>query len=1267
MKNTIMLVVIIGIINLIPFRTIAQQWNVYIGNPMTGGEYLGDDGTSTAPLVLKTLSNLSIDFYTNATQKATILGNGNVGIGTTIPTQLLQVLGGSIDVNTITNGYMINNNMVLWHNGNITNMYGGVYSGNSSILNIGTANVCYGQYTGSGLTFGWGNTLVGNSAGGDNLFGPALDEGYANSIVGDSAGFFNFDESYSETYLGHKAGYTTGAAHDDVFVGDSAGYNNGSGMYNVMVGSKSGWNAHVGENNSYVGYKSGVNSGNVDANTFVGAYSGFNNNISNNFYIGGLHNTFIGANSGFTNNQGNFNVFSGFNTGYYNLSGYSNLFEGIEAGKNNQLGHDNVYLGDSCGWIGGYFFGTQGGSMNTFAGAFSGYFNQDSSNAFYGDSTAMYHWHGRYNTYIGTNAQVDPSTVFSRLNNLHNSSSLGANTIVPDHNQVILGNEVTDVGIGLSNDINTTYAPAINGGPGNRLEINAGNFGYLRPTSGPGYSGLRFRALNARCDTLHNPGLGLLAVDTSGDVIYVNGLPAGSGIGTCTSPTVLAPNSAFAGNGAFDMGSTPATQANFYFLRQNLNPSPLADLTNVGIGQFPCSNLNGKLDVLQSSINPGTNGINVLNTDTSAGFPDASSIGIRSLATGPSVAGDSGIVYTTASWFESKASGGQLNYAIVVPYGGGLVSIGYAHPTTPSNNPTSKFTSNRVITPRVTFDVNGDGRFATLPISTTTDTVQMVVCDNTGQLFVQHGGIPRGTGFGPCPGDTLLPAGPGNPYGIQMNGNNIYFSGSTSGSGGTQEINSTGFGINCGNSLAAKVDILRGFNGVAATLPTPMGLQVVNHDLSNNPVSGYSKGINDSIDGANYTNVALNINAINALINYGAVFNVGNPSSPLGLCYDLRIGAHDGQGNTGVNGFVYDGTNMGWSRNAGCEFFVSSANFGGSFNYGGKFDVKGSANNNWGVHGEVTYATSPAATNIGVYGYTPIAGPDSNSVGSINLAVYGDLGPVCPGCNTGLNFAGFFNGNVANTGLMFFASDANLKHNIQPLVNPLAVLNQINVKTYEFNQQQNLSMQLPNGTHAGVLAQDLFNILPEATKDCVQPARYDSLGNQTYAAIHYKGVNYIELIPYLIGSVKQLDSTNQVLQNQINNLTTMINNCCNNGNRTPNTDNGNGGNNNNNGGNNSTLNNINVTLTSKSIVLMQNVPNPFKEQTVISYFIPDNLTDVSIIFTDNLGNIIKNVPITEHGNGQLTVYAQDLSSGIYTYTIISNGVTIDSKRMVKTK
>ncbi|HRN95746.1 MAG TPA: T9SS type A sorting domain-containing protein, partial [Chitinophagales bacterium] len=85
----------------------------------------------------------------------------------------------------------------------------------------------------------------------------------------------------------------------------------------------------------------------------------------------------------------------------------------------------------------------------------------------------------------------------------------------------------------------------------------------------------------------------------------------------------------------------------------------------------------------------------------------------------------------------------------------------------------------------------------------------------------------------------------------------------------------------------------------------------------------------------------------------------------------------------------------------------------------------------------------------------------------------------------------------------------------------------------------------------------------------------------------------------------------------------------------------------------------------QTIILNQNTPNPFAEQTTISYFLPDNIKTAAIIFYNAEGREINRAEIATRGKGAINVYAQDLSSGVYSYTLIADGNVIDTKRMVK--
>ena len=109
-------------------------------------------------------------------------------------------------------------------------------------------------------------------------------------------------------------------------------------------------------------------------------------------------------------------------------------------------------------------------------------------------------------------------------------------------------------------------------------------------------------------------------------------------------------------------------------------------------------------------------------------------------------------------------------------------------------------------------------------------------------------------------------------------------------------------------------------------------------------------------------------------------------------------------------------------------------------------------------------------------------------------------------------------------------------------------------------------------------------------------------------------------------------------------------------------------------GNHNLLTNPNTENTTEvelenvqAIVLDQNVPNPFAESTVINYFIPDNINYAQIIFTDNYGRIMKTVDIKTSGAGMIKVYAANLSSGTYTYSLMVDGKVVESKKMMCVK
>ena len=89
-----------------------------------------------------------------------------------------------------------------------------------------------------------------------------------------------------------------------------------------------------------------------------------------------------------------------------------------------------------------------------------------------------------------------------------------------------------------------------------------------------------------------------------------------------------------------------------------------------------------------------------------------------------------------------------------------------------------------------------------------------------------------------------------------------------------------------------------------------------------------------------------------------------------------------------------------------------------------------------------------------------------------------------------------------------------------------------------------------------------------------------------------------------------------------------------------------------------------VSLDRNSAYLLQNVPNPFDNTTVIGYNIPFEFSKAEIIVTNTLGQFIHRIPITTVGEGVFNINRSNLSAGVYLYSLYINGKRLDTKRML---
>ena len=263
--------------------------------------------------------------------------------------------------------------------------------------------------------------------------------------------------------------------------------------------------------------------------------------------------------------------------------------------------------------------------------------------------------------------------------------------------------------------------------------------------------------------------------------------------------------------------------------------------------------------------------------------------------------------------------------------------------------------------------------------------------------------------------------------------------------------------------------------------------------------------------------------------------------------------------------------------------------------------------------------------------------------------------------NGGTNFNGpIFQNNI------LISSDQIFKTNVDSISDALNIINQLIPRTYFLDTNNVYGMNFSGEKQYGFVAQEVEPFLPELISNLTKDPVYDSLGNMVSQGLNYKSLNYNAFISILTKGIKEQqveinnltnelslqDSVNNDLESRLLALESCINEAqlCTGNARLDDS---------NNEGTVVELANINA------IILDQNLPNPFKEKTTINYSIPEEVMEATLLFYDLSGRIIKQVDITERGEGKLTVYGENLKNGIYTYSLIADGKLIATKKMVK--
>lgn len=235
---------------------------------------------------------------------------------------------------------------------------------------------------------------------------------------------------------------------------------------------------------------------------------------------------------------------------------------------------------------------------------------------------------------------------------------------------------------------------------------------------------------------------------------------------------------------------------------------------------------------------------------------------------------------------------------------------------------------------------------------------------------------------------------------------------------------------------------------------------------------------------------------------------------------------------------------------------------------------------------------------------------------------------------------------TARVNTLINTSDIRLKTDIKKLGGCLSKVTKLNGLTYYLNEgllyekslspeEQAINKSLGSNVkntekkvfkkgdkHIGFSAQEIQKVFPEIVHT-------DKDG--------YLGVDYIALIPVLVESIKEQQGIIAGQQQEIEELKALVKNM------------------------------LQKPVEAPANQLFQNSPNPFHQNTTIQYQIGQDTRSAVIYIYDMQGNPVKEIEITEKGQGSVTLEANKLKKGMYIYGLVVDGKEVEVKRLILTK
>ncbi len=251
-------------------------------------------------------------------------------------------------------------------------------------------------------------------------------------------------------------------------------------------------------------------------------------------------------------------------------------------------------------------------------------------------------------------------------------------------------------------------------------------------------------------------------------------------------------------------------------------------------------------------------------------------------------------------------------------------------------------------------------------------------------------------------------------------------------------------------------------------------------------------------------------------------------------------------------------------------------------------------------------------------------------------------------------------GDIHHSGTITMTSDRKLKTNIDKFNGSLAEVLAINTVTFEYTGQGGTANS--TGQKIGLIAQELQQISPYLVKqfnyyDTDEEGLKIEGSDRTYLGINDSEIKFllINAIQELHGELESKDARIQYLETELEYIQDTIGYILSLINQTVDD-----------ASFRKTSNQQNVTIygpDSKSD-LSQNIPNPFRESTIINYEVPEKSTGAHMNFFSSEGVLVKSVKVSETGTGQINLKVKNITPGTYYYQLITDQGLIGSKSMI---